>query len=81
MPATSAGMTKGRRIRSINSSVIAGLDPAIQLFLERWIAVLKDGARDWPYSSFHAYVRRGLKPADWADDVDEPMMNFGERRG
>jgi len=23
-------------------------------------------AADWPYSSFHAYVRRGLYPQDWA---------------
>jgi len=37
-------------------------------------------ACDWPYSSFHVYVRRGLLPADWAGDVDEPMMDFGERR-
>ena len=36
---------------------------------------------DWPYSSFYLYVRRGLLPADWAGDVDEPMMDFGERRG
>ncbi len=28
-------------------------------------------AVEWPYSSFHAYVRRGLLPADWADDVGE----------
>jgi putative transposase len=38
-------------------------------------------AGDWPYSSFHVYVRRGLLPADWAGDVEEPMMDFGERRG
>ncbi len=38
-------------------------------------------ARDWPYSSFHAYVRRGLLSADWAGDVDESMMDFGERSG
>jgi putative transposase len=37
--------------------------------------------RDWPYSSFHAYVRRGVLPDDWAGDIDEPMMDFGERRG
>ena len=37
--------------------------------------------RDWPYSSFHVYVRRGLQPADWAGDIKEPMMDFGERRG
>jgi putative transposase len=36
---------------------------------------------DWPYSSFHLYVRRGLLSADWAGDVEEPMMDFGERRG
>lgn len=23
--------------------------------------------RDWPYSSFHTYVRRGIYPPDWAD--------------
>ena len=36
---------------------------------------------DWPYSSFHAHVRRGVLPADWAGDADEPMMGFGERSG
>ena len=38
-------------------------------------------ALEWPYSSFHVYVRRGLLPADWAGDVEEPMIDFGERRG
>jgi putative transposase len=38
-------------------------------------------ARDWPYSSFHVFVRRGLLPADWAGVVEEPIMEFGERRG
>ena len=37
--------------------------------------------REWPYSSFHVYVRRGLKPADLAGDVNEARMDFGERRG
>jgi putative transposase len=37
--------------------------------------------REWRYSSFHAYVRRRLLPADWAGDVDEPIMDFGERTG
>jgi len=36
--------------------------------------------RDWPYSSFHIYVRRGLLPADWAREVGEPTMDFGERK-
>ena len=38
-------------------------------------------ACDWPYTSFHVYVRRGLLPADWAGHVDEPIRDFGERRG
>jgi putative transposase len=26
--------------------------------------------RDWPHSSFHRYVERGLLPADWGGDVE-----------
>ena len=33
---------------------------------------------DWPYSSFHAYVRRGIYPADWACSSDE-VIEVGER--
>lgn len=36
--------------------------------------------RDWPYSSFHRYVRQGLLPEDWAGDVNEGGLEFGERR-
>jgi putative transposase len=35
---------------------------------------------DWPYSSFHAYVRRGLLPHDWAGDAQEAGSSFGEPR-
>ena len=42
---------------------------------------LVNRASDWPYSSFHLYVRCGVLPADWAGDVEESMMGFGERRG
>jgi|ERR1043166_657870 putative transposase len=36
-------------------------------------------ARDWPHSSFHRYVARGLLPVDWAGDVREPArISFGE---
>jgi putative transposase len=35
---------------------------------------------DWPYSSFHVYVRRGVLPADWAGDIEVPVMEFGERK-
>jgi len=38
-------------------------------------------ASDWPYSSFHAFVRRALLPADWAGNAEEPAMHFGERKG
>jgi len=34
---------------------------------------------EWPYSSFHLYVRRGVLPLDWAGDVQESTMDFGER--
>jgi putative transposase len=37
--------------------------------------------RDWPYSSFHLYVRQGLLPEDWGGDVDEGKLSYGERRG
>lgn len=29
---------------------------------------LVDRVRDWPHSSFHAYVRAGMLPADWGGD-------------
>ena len=35
---------------------------------------------DWPYSSFHVYVKRGLLPVDWAGDAEEATTDFGERR-
>lgn len=36
--------------------------------------------RDWPYSSFHRYVRLGLLPEDWAGDFSQGQASFGERR-
>jgi putative transposase len=35
---------------------------------------------DWPYSSFHRYVHRGLLPQDWGGDFAQDQANFGERR-
>ena len=32
---------------------------------------------DWPYSSFHRYVRQNILPLDWAGDAG-PEGNFGE---
>ena len=34
---------------------------------------------DWPYSSFHRYVRLGVLPKDWGGDLRELQGNFGER--
>jgi putative transposase len=34
--------------------------------------------RDWPHSSFHRYVRRGVLPADWAGDAGRIQGRFGE---
>jgi putative transposase len=36
-------------------------------------------ARDWPYSSFHVYVRQGLLPEDWAGDESQVGGDYGER--
>jgi len=35
--------------------------------------------RDWPHSSFHQYVRRGILPDDWAGDVRDGGGSYGER--
>jgi putative transposase len=35
--------------------------------------------RDWPYSSFRHYVRRGILPSDWAGDPSESAAGYGER--
>jgi putative transposase len=36
--------------------------------------------RDWPHSSFHLYVRRGILPGDWGGDVNEGALGYGEPR-
>jgi putative transposase len=33
---------------------------------------------DWPHSSFHRYVQRGLLEADWGGDMREIPRPFGE---
>ena len=35
--------------------------------------------RDWPFSTFHSYVRTGIYPIDWAQDPDISDI-AGERR-
>ena len=40
---------------------------------------LVDRVQDWPYSSFHRYVREEILPADWAGDVSDDSKGFGER--
>ena len=34
--------------------------------------------RDWPHSSFHRMVERGIYPADWAGDLSGDGEAFGE---
>lgn len=36
-------------------------------------------AVEWPYSSFHGFVKRGVYPANWAGADDEPGAELGER--
>jgi putative transposase len=36
-------------------------------------------ACDWPHSSFHLYVRRGLLPQDWGGTIADYKSSFGER--
>jgi putative transposase len=33
---------------------------------------------DWPHSSFHRYVERGMLPADWGGDAMDMPGRFGE---
>ncbi len=33
---------------------------------------------DWPHSSFHRYVERGILPADWGGDAMDVRGRFGE---
>jgi putative transposase len=33
---------------------------------------------DWPHSSFHRYVERGLIAADWGGDMRDILGSFGE---
>jgi len=40
---------------------------------------LVNRVRDWPFSSFHRYVDRGLYPLDWGENVVfDPDNVFGE---
>lgn len=34
--------------------------------------------RDWPHSSFHAYLKQGLLPEHWGGDIKELGGDFGE---
>jgi putative transposase len=38
-------------------------------------------ASNWPYSSFHRYLRKGWLPADWGVTTEIASRDFGERRG
>jgi putative transposase len=40
--------------------------------------VLVSRVVDWPHSSFHHYVERGLLPADWGGVMMDTDGRFGE---
>ena len=42
-------------------------------FTLSWVTRVKD----WPYSTFHAYVKRGLYPEDWCIEP-QGMIQGGE---
>jgi len=33
---------------------------------------------DWPYSTLHQYVEKGIYPADWGNTYSEPSNDYGE---
>jgi putative transposase len=33
---------------------------------------------DWPYSTFHRFVRNGVYPTDWANADENTASNYGE---
>lgn len=35
-------------------------------------------ARDWPYSSFHLYVRNNILSPNWGESEPGSLLNFGE---
>ena len=39
---------------------------------------LVEAVRDWPFSSFHRDVGKGLFPQDWGRTKEALLMNFGE---
>jgi len=39
-----------------------------------WVSSVKD----WPYSTFHQMVKKGIYPAQWAGIVED-MQRVGER--
>jgi putative transposase len=39
---------------------------------------LVERVRDWPCSSFHRHVQRGLVSVDWAGGVEQGVSHAGE---
>jgi hypothetical protein len=76
---------KRRALRGACSPIIpdsAALHPGLQRHIDYvHINPVKHGlvreVAAWPYSTFHAYVARGVYPPDWGDSGDLPR-NVGE---
>jgi putative transposase len=39
-----------------------------------WVTSVKD----WPHSSFHSYVARGIYPENWGNEIELPDITAGE---
>ncbi len=40
---------------------------------------LVENVADWPYSTFHRYVKQGLYAANWGENITStPDISFGE---
>jgi putative transposase len=42
-----------------------------------WEHAIRDPA-DWPYSSFHRYVKLGMYPPDWGTAAGDDADGYGE---
>jgi putative transposase len=38
-----------------------------------------DRAADWPHSTLHGYIERGIVPTDWGGSIDDDKAGYGER--
>jgi len=42
--------------------------------LEWFYSISSTAYTDWPYSSFHRYVKQEIYPLDWVDDFESELV-------